>query len=186
MIDDLESSGLLQSTMIVMWGEFGRTPRVNPKAGRDHWAGAASALVTGGGLKMGQVIGSTNRYAETAQDRPVHIQEMFATFYQQLGIDPKKTHHPRSKRPAAISDGSPRSGRRAAGVISRGGRESFPVRHERMWQLVSPGGGLEKTPDPLSTALHFASASTADIAGSTRLSSCRASAPAPLAIPAPG
>ncbi len=91
MIDDLESSGLLQSTMIVMWGEFGRTPRVNPTAGRDHWAGAASALVTGGGLKMGQVIGSTNRYAETAKDRPVHLQEMFATFYQQLGIDPKKS-----------------------------------------------------------------------------------------------
>jgi hypothetical protein len=91
LIDDLESSGMLQSTMIVMWGEFGRTPRVNPQAGRDHWAGAASALVTGGGLTMGQVIGSTNRYAETAHDRPVHIQEMFATFYQQLGIDPKKT-----------------------------------------------------------------------------------------------
>jgi hypothetical protein len=91
MIDDLESCGLLQSTMIVMWGEFGRTPRVNPAAGRDHWARAASAVVAGGGFKTGQVIGSTNRYAEEARDRPVHIQEMFATFYQQLGIDPKKT-----------------------------------------------------------------------------------------------
>ncbi len=91
MIDDLDSSGLLDSTMVVMWGEFGRTPRVNPTSGRDHWARAASAFVAGGGFKTGQVIGSTNRYAEEPRDRPVHIQEMFATFYQQLGIDPRKT-----------------------------------------------------------------------------------------------
>ena len=61
------------------------------KAGRDHWARAASALVAGGGMRMGQVIGSTNRYGETAQDRPVHLQEMFATFYHLLGIDPRTT-----------------------------------------------------------------------------------------------
>ena len=91
MIEDLDSCGLLESTMVVMWGEFGRTPRVNPTAGRDHWARAASAFVAGGGFKTGQVIGSTSRYAEEPRDRPVHIQEMFATFYQQLGIDPKKT-----------------------------------------------------------------------------------------------
>ncbi|HEX3998347.1 MAG TPA: DUF1501 domain-containing protein [Pirellulales bacterium] len=91
MIEDLDASGLLGSTMIVMWGEFGRTPRINPGAGRDHWARAASALVAGGGMRMGQVIGSTNRYGETAQDRPVHLQEMFATFYHLLGIDPQTT-----------------------------------------------------------------------------------------------
>ena len=93
LIDDLDSSGLLKSTMIVMWGEFGRTPRVNtnPGGGRDHWARVASALVAGGGFKVGQVIGATNRYAEAAQDRPVQLQEMFATFYHRLGIDPKNT-----------------------------------------------------------------------------------------------
>ena len=75
-----------------MWGEFGRTPRINNNnAGRDHWARAASALVAGGGMKLGQVIGSTNRFGEEPQDRPVHLQEMFATFYHLLGIDPKTT-----------------------------------------------------------------------------------------------
>ena len=91
MIEDLDSSGLLSNTIVVMWGEFGRSPRINPQAGRDHWARAASALVAGGGMQMGQVIGSTNRYGETAQDRPVHLQEMFATFYHLFGIDPQTT-----------------------------------------------------------------------------------------------
>jgi len=91
MLEDLDASGLLSNTIVVMWGEFGRTPRINPMAGRDHWARAASALVAGGGMRMGQVIGSTNRYGETAQDRPVHLQEMFATFYHLLGIDPHNT-----------------------------------------------------------------------------------------------
>jgi hypothetical protein len=91
MLEDLDASGLLSNTIVVMWGEFGRSPRINPQAGRDHWARAASALVAGGGMRMGQVIGSTNRYGETAQDRPVHLQEMFATFYHLLGIDPHNT-----------------------------------------------------------------------------------------------
>jgi hypothetical protein len=91
MLEDLDSSGLLSNTIVVMWGEFGRTPRINPQAGRDHWARAASALVAGGGMRMGQVIGSTNRYGEVAQDRPVHLQEVFATFYHLLGIDPHST-----------------------------------------------------------------------------------------------
>lgn len=91
MIDDLDASGLLTNTIIVMWGEFGRSPRISGSAGRDHWPMASSALVAGGGMRMGQVIGSTNRYGEAPQDRPVHLQEMFATFYQLLGIDPHTT-----------------------------------------------------------------------------------------------
>jgi Protein of unknown function (DUF1501) len=91
LLRDLDASGMLENTMIVMWGEFGRTPRVNTSAGRDHWPLAQSAFVAGGGMRMGQVIGSTNRYAEQPQDRPVHLQELFATFYQQLGIDPHTT-----------------------------------------------------------------------------------------------
>ncbi len=91
MLEDLEASGLLKSTIVVMWGEFGRTPRINPGAGRDHWARAATAFVAGGGMKMGQVIGSTNRYGEEPADRPVHLQQVFSTFYQLLGIDPKTT-----------------------------------------------------------------------------------------------
>jgi hypothetical protein len=91
LIEDLDQRGLLQDTVVVMWGEFGRTPRINGGAGRDHWARAASALIAGGGLKTGQVIGATNRYGEAPTDRPVHLQQVFATFYTLLGIDPKTT-----------------------------------------------------------------------------------------------
>jgi hypothetical protein len=91
LIQDLDERGMLNDTAVVMWGEFGRTPRVNSTAGRDHWSRAQAALIAGGGMKMGQVIGSTNRYAETPKDRPVHLHEVFATFYHLLGIDPKTT-----------------------------------------------------------------------------------------------
>jgi len=87
LIEDLERHGLLDSTLILMSGEFGRTPRINDKAGRDHWPQAAFFWMAGGGLKTGQVIGSTNRRGEKADDRPVHLQEVFATVYHQLGID---------------------------------------------------------------------------------------------------
>jgi hypothetical protein len=90
LINDLDEHGLLATTTIAMWGEFGRSPRI-AGGGRDHWPRAASVFIAGGGLRSGQVIGSTNRYGETAQDRPVHFQEVFATFYHQLGIDPKTT-----------------------------------------------------------------------------------------------
>ena len=86
--DDLESRGLLDDVLVVVWGEFGRTPRINKDAGRDHYAPAASALLFGGGLKVGQVIGSTTRNGELPADRPIQFQQMFATLYRHLGIDP--------------------------------------------------------------------------------------------------
>ena len=72
---------------VVVWGEFGRTPRVNAKGGRDHWPRVGSALLFGGGMRTGQVIGATNPHAEHASDRPVHFQEVFGTLYQNVGID---------------------------------------------------------------------------------------------------
>ncbi len=87
LIEDLEQHGLLDNTIILMSGEFGRTPRINGTAGRDHWPQAAFFWMAGGGLKTGQVIGSTNRLGERADDRPVHVQEVFATVYHQLGVD---------------------------------------------------------------------------------------------------
>jgi len=87
LLNDLEQHGMLEDTLVLMSGEFGRTPRVNTRAGRDHWPRAAFWFIAGGGLKTGQVIGSTNRLGETAQDRPVHLQEIYATVYRQLGID---------------------------------------------------------------------------------------------------
>jgi len=91
LVEDLSNRGMFEDVALVMWGEFGRTPRINGSGGRDHWSRASSALLAGGGLKMGQVIGSTNRYGEAPQDRPVHIHEIFATLYRVLGIDVKTT-----------------------------------------------------------------------------------------------
>jgi hypothetical protein len=87
LIEDLHQRGLDEDVSVVVWGEFGRTPKINKEAGRDHWPSVACALLAGGGMKTGQVIGSTNRLGETAKDRPVHFQEVFATLYHNLGID---------------------------------------------------------------------------------------------------
>ena len=87
LLDDLQDRGLNKDVSVIVWGEFGRTPRINPKGGRDHWPKVSSGLLFGGGMRSGQVIGSTNRLAEHAEDRPVHFQEVFATLYRNLGID---------------------------------------------------------------------------------------------------
>jgi hypothetical protein len=87
LIEDLSERGMLDDTTVIVWGEFGRTPRINKNAGRDHWPGVSCALLAGGGMKVGQVIGATNRLGEEATERPVHFQEIFATLYKNLGID---------------------------------------------------------------------------------------------------
>lgn len=87
LIWDLERCGLLDDVAVVVWGEFGRTPKINAAAGRDHWPKVCSALVAGGGLACGQVIGSTTRWGEEPLTRPVHFRDVFATLYERLGID---------------------------------------------------------------------------------------------------
>lgn len=87
LVDDLHQRGLDRDVTVLVWGEFGRTPRINANAGRDHWPAVSCALLSGGGMRTGQVIGSTNHLAEQARDRPVHFQEIFATLYHNLGID---------------------------------------------------------------------------------------------------
>ncbi len=100
LVDDLHDRGLSDDVSVVAWGEFGRTPRINPNAGRDHWPQVSCALLAGGAMKTGQVIGSTNRLAETAQNRPVHYGEVHATLYHNLGIDiDAATVRDRSGRP---------------------------------------------------------------------------------------
>ena len=91
LIDDLERHGLSDDVTVVVWGEFGRTPKINKNAGRDHWSRNTFAMLAGGGMPMGQVIGTTNKYAEEPVDRPVHFQEVFATLYRNLGIDVERT-----------------------------------------------------------------------------------------------
>ena len=72
---------------MIVWGEFGRTPKINPQGGRDHWPQVSCALMAGGGIRGGQVVGATNRLGEYATERPVHFQEIFATLYKTQGID---------------------------------------------------------------------------------------------------
>jgi hypothetical protein len=91
LIEDLHYRGLLDDVTVVVWGEFGRTPKINKDAGRDHWPQVSGALLAGGGMKTGQVIGATNRLGEFATQRPVHFQEVFATLYHNLGINPAAT-----------------------------------------------------------------------------------------------
>jgi len=91
LVEDLEARGMLDDTTVVAWGEFGRTPQINKEAGRDHWPQVSCALLAGGGLRTGQAIGSTNRLGEYAVGRPVKFQEIHATLYHALGIDPATT-----------------------------------------------------------------------------------------------
>lgn len=87
LVTDLEERGMLDDVTVLVWGEFGRTPRINEKGGRDHWPQVSCAYMAGGGMQTGQAIGATNRLGEHAHSRPVHVQEIFATLYHNLGLD---------------------------------------------------------------------------------------------------
>jgi uncharacterized protein (DUF1501 family) len=91
LIEDLDARGMLDDVTVIAWGEFGRTPRINSGAGRDHWPQVSCAFLAGGGIRAGQSIGATNRLGEYAKDRPVTMQEIVATLYHNLGIDVGKT-----------------------------------------------------------------------------------------------
>lgn len=87
LVEDLHERGLQDDVTVVVWGEFGRTPKINNNGGRDHWPRVCSALLAGGGMKTGQVIGATDRLGGEADNRPVTFQEVFATIYHNLGIN---------------------------------------------------------------------------------------------------
>jgi hypothetical protein len=91
LVEDLEVRGMLDDVTVIAWGEFGRTPKINNGAGRDHWPQVSCAILAGGGMKTGQVIGATNRLGEFATARPTTFGEVFATLYQCLGINPETT-----------------------------------------------------------------------------------------------
>jgi hypothetical protein len=91
LVEDLHQRGLDQDCTVVIMGEFGRTPRISAQVGRDHWPQVNCALLAGGGMKTGQVIGATDRIAGDAVARPVTFDELFATLYSNLGIDLKQT-----------------------------------------------------------------------------------------------
>ena len=105
LVAELHDRGLDQDVSVVVWGEFGRTPKINAAAGRDHWPNVSCALLAGGGMKTGQVIGATDRTASEAKDRPVRFEEVFATLYNRLGIDAgQATVNDLSGRPHYLAD----------------------------------------------------------------------------------
>ena len=87
LIQDLHDRGMDKDVSVVVWGEFGRTPKINPGAGRDHWPQVSCALLACGGMRTGQVIGATNRLGEHATERPVTFQEVWATLYHNIGLN---------------------------------------------------------------------------------------------------
>jgi len=91
LIEDLHQRGMDRDVAVIAWGEFGRTPRINPDAGRDHWPQVGGGLLAGGGFRTGQVIGATDRLGAEIAERPVHFSEVLATLYRHLGIEPETT-----------------------------------------------------------------------------------------------
>ncbi len=104
LIQDLHDRGLGNDVVTVMWGEFGRTPKVNMNAGRDHWSPVMGAMIAGGGLKMGQAVGSSTARGERPKDRPCTVPQVLSTMYRAIGIDPARTFINGFGRPMHILD----------------------------------------------------------------------------------
>jgi hypothetical protein len=102
LVEDLSLRGLDDDCLVVVWGEFGRTPKINKDAGRDHWSRVNSALLAGGGLKRGQVIGTTDSIAGEAKNDPVYYPNVLASVYHHLGLDPHGMVYDVSNRPTPI------------------------------------------------------------------------------------
>jgi uncharacterized protein (DUF1501 family) len=111
LFQDLAARGLLEKTLVIVMGEFGRTPRMNTgfgsqPAGRDHWNTAFSLIMGGGGIKGGRIVGKTDPKAESIVERPVTVEQLHATVYHALGIDPNQSLVDRSGRPVPLVDGN--------------------------------------------------------------------------------
>ncbi len=102
LLQDLHQRGLLDNTLVVWFGDFGRTPKVNPSAGRDHWATAGVACMGGGGVRLGQVVGATNAQGEVVVDSPVRPQDLAATIYHALGIPLNTWYRSQDGRPIEL------------------------------------------------------------------------------------
>ena len=102
LVEDLCLRGLDKKVLVIAWGEFGRTPKVNSGGGRDHWGEVMSVLIAGGGLRMGQVIGSSTAKGEVPKDRPIKPYDVLATMYRHLGIDPATAFPDHAGRPVPL------------------------------------------------------------------------------------
>ena len=105
LLDDLDERGMLDSTLVVAMGEFGRTPKINKTAGRDHYPYAGNVLLAGAGIKGGAIIGATDRKGAVPATRPWRPEDFAASIYHALGIDHHRTYFPRLTRPTPIAHG---------------------------------------------------------------------------------
>ena len=139
LLDDLAGRGLLDETLVVVTGEFGRTPRIgastgnnNTRDGRDHWSAVFSAVFAGGGVQGGQVIGQSDRSAPIPASRPYTPADLAATIYQSLGIDPATEVRDRLDRPIRLCTGEP-----IAPLFT--GREPRPSARSPVWWIGLAG-----------------------------------------------
>jgi uncharacterized protein (DUF1501 family) len=102
---DLHDRGMLEKTLVIVTGEFGRTPRINKDAGRDHWGPCFSVLLGGGGIQGGRVLGQSDKWAERPADSPYGPEDLAATLFNQMGINPKEEFRTAEGRPVAIVNG---------------------------------------------------------------------------------
>jgi uncharacterized protein (DUF1501 family) len=102
LLEDLQSRGLLEHTLVIIGGEFGRTPRINAKAGRDHWPTCYTNILVGAGVKPGFILGTSDALGELPKERPISIQDMYATMYHLLGIDYTKSYLNEANRPVPM------------------------------------------------------------------------------------
>ena len=102
LIEDLEQRGLLEKTMVIAWGEMGRTPRINSAAGRDHWPQVFSMAIAGGGVQGGRVIGSSDQHAAVPKDNPKIVQDVLCTAYRHLGVDTTVQYTDHAGRPHPV------------------------------------------------------------------------------------
>jgi hypothetical protein len=104
LLEDLDERGLLDSTLVVWMGEFGRTPGINPRNGRDHYPAAWSVVLGGGGIKGGQAVGRTSKDGLAVEERPIAVPDLMATICLALGLDPKKQNQSNVNRPIRLAD----------------------------------------------------------------------------------
>lgn len=102
LLEDMQTRGLLEHTLVIMGGEFGRTPRINAKAGRDHWPTCYTNVLVGAGVKPGLILGTSDALGELPKERPISIQDMYATMYHLLGIDYTKSYLNEANRPVPM------------------------------------------------------------------------------------
>jgi len=105
LVTDLSERNLLDDTLLIVMGEFGRTPKLNSRGGRDHWPRVFSTVLAGGGVQGGQVIGSSDRVGESPHDNPITPNDLACTIYTLLGVDPNLELHTADGRPVRVNQG---------------------------------------------------------------------------------